>query len=74
MRPTNKADRVRIGKKHGKRRAEGLLYNLFGDDKDEVIKRHKKRLRNTTTRCSCYMCGNPRKFFNEKTIQERKAE
>ena len=22
--------------------------------------------------CSCYMCGNPRKWFNEKTIQEKK--
>ena len=22
--------------------------------------------------CSCWMCGNPRKWFNEKTIQERK--
>lgn len=22
----------------------------------------------------CAMCGNPRKFFNEKTIQERRAE
>lgn len=24
--------------------------------------------------CSCWMCGNPRKFFNEKTRQEKKAE
>ncbi len=22
----------------------------------------------------CYMCGNPRKFFKEKTIQEKKFE
>lgn len=21
--------------------------------------------------CSCYMCGNPRKFFNELTMQEK---
>jgi len=25
-------------------------------------------------KCSCYMCGNPRKQFGEKTIQERKQE
>lgn len=25
-------------------------------------------------KCSCYMCGNPRKYFNEKTIQELKKE
>ena len=24
--------------------------------------------------CSCMACGNPRKFFNQKTMQERKAE
>lgn len=27
---------------------------------------------NTPTPCSCYMCGNPRKYFNEKTVQERR--
>ena len=24
--------------------------------------------------CSCPTCGNPRKWFNEKTMQERKAD
>jgi hypothetical protein len=24
--------------------------------------------------CSCHMCGNPRKYFNEKTMQEKKAD
>ena len=24
--------------------------------------------------CSCWMCGNPRKYFNEKTIQEKRNE
>lgn len=24
--------------------------------------------------CSCYMCGNPRKFFGEKSIQEKKFD
>lgn len=23
--------------------------------------------------CSCFMCGNPRKWFGEKTVQERRA-
>ena len=26
----------------------------------------------TPTPCSCYMCGNPRRYFNELTIQERR--
>ena len=24
--------------------------------------------------CSCWMCGNPRKYFNEMTIQEKRNE
>ncbi len=27
---------------------------------------------NTPHPCSCYVCGNPRKHFNEKTIQEKR--
>lgn len=26
---------------------------------------------NTPKACSCWMCGNPRKYFKEKTKQER---
>ncbi len=28
----------------------------------------------TITRCSCYMCGNPRHHFGEKTRQEQVAD
>lgn len=28
----------------------------------------------TRVPCSCMMCGNPRRYFNEKTIQELKAD
>jgi len=24
--------------------------------------------------CSCWMCGNPRKYFNEKTVQEKRND
>lgn len=24
--------------------------------------------------CSCYMCGNPRKWFGERTVQERRHD
>jgi len=27
---------------------------------------------NTPARCSCYMCGNPRRYFGEVTMQEKK--
>jgi len=29
---------------------------------------------NTPKPHTCWMCGNPRKYFNEKTIQEKKYE
>jgi len=29
---------------------------------------------NTPTPCSCWMCGNPRKYFKQKTRQEIKHE
>jgi hypothetical protein len=29
---------------------------------------------NTPHPCSCYMCGNPRKYFNELTRQEIRAD
>lgn len=32
------------------------------------------KLANNLTACSCEMCGNPRKHFGEKTIQERKHD
>ena len=28
----------------------------------------------TPKQCSCHMCGNPRKYWKEKTIQERRNE
>ncbi|BBH11723.1 hypothetical protein [Chromobacterium haemolyticum] len=29
---------------------------------------------NTPTPCSCWMCGNPRKYFKQKTYQEQKQD
>ena len=45
------------------------------------IKHKRKKLvlerRHTAYRtpkpCSCWMCGNPRKWFGERTVQERRA-
>jgi len=28
----------------------------------------------TRTLCSCYMCGNPRKYYKEKSYQEKKQD
>jgi ribosomal protein L44E len=44
--------------------------------KSEPKNRHKFHKKNALTcgNSNCYMCGNPRKFFNEKTIQEKRFE
>lgn len=41
-------------------------YELIGSSLEKVIK--------TPTPCSCWMCGNPRKYFGTKTYQELKQE
>jgi hypothetical protein len=32
-----------------------------------------KSMAETPAICSCWMCGNPRKYFGERTVQERRA-
>lgn len=32
------------------------------------------RLAHTRQLCSCWMCGNPRRYLGETTLQERRAE
>lgn len=31
------------------------------------------RFADTAAKCSCYMCGNPRKHFEEVTLQEKRS-
>lgn len=54
--------------------------NMYGnvDNKQDLIKSKYFKMRlNTPKLCSCYICGNPRKFFKNakqaKTLQELKA-
>jgi len=32
--------------------------------------KHIRQMAETRHPCSCHMCGNPRRMFNEKTMQE----
>lgn len=36
-------------------------------------KYYHPKLVNNRTACSCMMCGNPRKWFGERSIQERRC-
>jgi hypothetical protein len=40
----------------------------------EWLKRMRYQMKSTGTLCSCYMCGNPRKWFGQKTFQEKRYE
>lgn len=42
--------------------------DYFSDDGE-----YAKILIKTHVPCSCPMCGNPRRYFGERTIQEKKA-
>lgn len=47
------------------------LYQSYRWPEEEKIK-HQKRMAETRKSCSCYMCGNPRKHWNDMTIQEKR--
>jgi len=49
-------------------RTKGIEYS----EKKRLLEKSKQLRRNTTKLCSCSMCGNPRKYLNELTLQEKK--
>jgi len=49
------------------------FYTCLETDKEDYEKRRAKAV-DTPTPCSCFMCGNPRRHFEEKTIQEKKFD
>ena len=73
--PSNKHERDNISRNKGKRRGEIVFSCSMCNNTDLKLKEKFMYLRkNTTKLCSCFMCGNKRKYFNEKTMQEQKQE
>ena len=72
--PRNRLERFVIGDTKSKSRVTN--YVLYRERKEpenvELMKTWARRRRHTTKTCSCPMCGNPRKFFDEKSRQELK--
>lgn len=60
-----------IRRSHTKR-IKNKRANYYGMTKMTAVQHG--RVVNTATPCSCWMCGNPRKFFNDVTIQEKKSD
>lgn len=75
MHPQNKRERFERGKRKGQKRAKHLT-SIWSDKEFEECQ--AQRLKDTSKRCSCEMCRNPRhnKIGTGKdrlTIQERKV-
>ncbi|MTH94752.1 hypothetical protein E1297_01780 [Roseibium sp. RKSG952] len=60
MRRSNRADR-----RHHNARMKRKARRLYPHDEKGTLSDH-------LASCSCYMCGNPRKYFGERTLQERR--
>lgn len=65
--PKNRFERKVVGKNKSKRRVPDFV------PKNDLDK-ESSHYRDTTKLCSCAMCGNPRKFFGDRTIQEKRNE
>jgi len=42
------------------------------DDFEEWKEKWARKHADNLAKCSCHMCGNPRKYWNEETLQEKK--
>ena len=51
-------------------RMRARVRRIFTDMSEHFV----MRIANNRAHCSRYCCGNPRKYFKEKTIQEQKAD
>ena len=55
-----------------KKRANYFICYFWLGDGDRQDKKRIGQVAETPKRCSCEMCGNPRKYFKQLTVQERK--
>ncbi|WP_146208325.1 hypothetical protein [Gilliamella apis] len=52
-----------------KRCLDSRKNNFIGSNSRKALKKHIT----TPKACSCWMCGNPRKYLNEITLQEQRS-
>ena len=74
----NRQERFLISCKKGKKRAERLFCTSSSRTNEQTMYFWTRILRNTTKRCSCDICGNPRRVAWSKgdrlTLQEKRQE
>lgn len=69
-RARRRADKARM--KARARRAYERLWRRPGDAPDWYDPKSHEKLADHMAACSCWACGNPRKYFKERTLQEQK--
>lgn len=74
--PKNRLERKNVGVLKGIKRTNSYTktntYLPHNVDYYEWKKEVQKKRRNTTKECSCIGCGNPRKWFEEITLKEKR--
>lgn len=70
--PVNKRERFLIWVKKSKKRVMNFMSYREKSKNPDLVQKWERCHRNTSKTCSCIICGNPRKYFGEKTIQEKK--
>ena len=68
MRTKKNLDKWKRRKIEEKKRFEHS--NFLTEEEEKIVKIEA----NHGKICSCYACGNPRKYFKERTIQEKKND
>ncbi|MBI4571848.1 MAG: hypothetical protein HY713_01005 [candidate division NC10 bacterium] len=64
--------RARARRRHHVSRIKRRVRRYYGGyAKDKP--RHLGRIARTRQLCSCWMCGNPRRYLGERSLQERRA-
>lgn len=76
FRPLGRSPKRALRRHHASRRKAWVRRNLphYLLDPHEPPPRRVGLYANTPKVCSCWMCGNPRRYLNEPTLQERVHE
>jgi hypothetical protein len=64
--------RSRAFRRHHEYRIKQRVRRYYGGYAAD-LPRHLGRIAHARQLCSCAMCGNPRRYFGEPTLQERRA-
>jgi hypothetical protein len=69
--------RTRAWRRHQEKKKKSKMQKKFDFENwapmnDDEFKRLIGIQAHSPKMCSCWMCGNPRKYFNEMTIQEKR--